>query len=120
LLDLIVYNEKDVNSNINIEYKINEYKNDLFPFNLTSRNSHFESIGKSFRYANIISDKPGIFNISQDGETISSYFDGDIESIKYVNDLLDIKHYKYLPQGFFILQGLTLYYILIHFQILHF
>ena len=101
LLDLIVYNEKDVNSNINIEYKINENNNDLYPFNLTSRNSHFESIGRPFRYANIISDKPGIFNIKQDGETISSYFDGDIESIKNVKDLLDIKHYKYLPQGIF-------------------
>lgn len=101
LLDLIVYNEKDVNSNINIEYIINKKNNDLYPFNLTSRNSHFELIGKPFRYANIISDKPGIFNISQDGETISSYFDGDIESIKNINDFLDIKHYKYLPQGFF-------------------
>ena len=66
LLDLIVYNEKDVNSNINIEYIINGNDNDLdlYPFNLTSNNSHFESITKPFKYANIMSDKPGIFHIT--------------------------------------------------------
>ena len=102
LIDFIVYNKKDEYKTIDIEYQINDIKSNInyYQFNMTLKNNSLEGISQ-YSYVLIDSNEPGLFNITLTDKAFCSYFDDDEDKIMNLDDLLDLKHYKYIPQGIF-------------------
>ena len=103
-LYFIIYNSYNYSKDINIEYSLrNDHTFGFYQFsNLIKKNFDKWISWKHLALAYIFSNETGLFRINSDHGNLKRYFSGNIEEIKNLTDLQNLKHYNYyINEGVF-------------------
>ena len=105
-LYFIIYNPHNYTRIVNIEYTMKSYSGfsgnigDYQMVNLTSNNEDSWWSQEYSVLAQIFSNENGLFYVSGGKGDLKRYFTGNIEEIKNLTDLKNVRHYKYyLTEG---------------------
>ena len=105
-LYFIIFNPSNQTKIVNIEFKQilgnTNYNQYIQPINLTVNNENKYVSNEYLVISHVFANEGGLFHIDSNKDNLKRYFTGNIEEVKNLKDLQNIKYYKYyITEGVF-------------------